>query len=82
MNTYAWYREHTYWMEDGPFDREEAFKRAIETDPLPLGIFYVKEKPTFEESVPAYGGVEKTPLWKREPKLDLVDGFLEGGKKL
>ncbi|WP_297501287.1 thiamine pyrophosphate-dependent enzyme [Thermococcus sp.] len=77
INTYAWYREHTYWMEDGPFDRETAFRKAIETDPLPLGIFYINEKPAFEEQVPAYRK-DRTPLWKRKPKLELVEKFFEG----
>jgi len=77
VNTYAWYREHTYWMEDGPFDRETAFRRAVEADPLPLGVFYVSEEPAFEENVPTYRK-DKTPLWKREPKLDLVERFFEG----
>ncbi len=81
VNTYAWYREHTYWMDDHdpPYDREAAFKRALESDPLPLGIFYIHEKPTFEEMVPAYRK-DKTPLWKREPKLGLVKKFFEEKK--
>ncbi|AMQ17850.1 thiamine pyrophosphate-dependent enzyme [Thermococcus peptonophilus] len=80
VNTYAWYREHTYWMDDhDPYDREAAFKRALESDPLPLGIFYIHEKPTFEEMVPAYRK-DKTPLWKREPKLGLVKKFFEEKK--
>ncbi|WP_175060024.1 thiamine pyrophosphate-dependent enzyme [Thermococcus sp. 2319x1] len=77
VNTYEWYREHTYWMKDhNPYDREEAFKRAIESDPLPLGVFYIHEKPTFEEQVPAYKK-DKTPLWQRKPKLEEIGKILE-----
>ncbi|MDK2870074.1 MAG: 2-oxoglutarate/2-oxoacid ferredoxin oxidoreductase subunit beta [Pyrococcus sp.] len=77
LNTYSWYKEHTYWMKDhDPYDRIEAFKRAIETDPLPLGIFYINEKPTFEEQVPAYRR-NKRPLWMRDPKIELVKKFFE-----
>jgi len=80
VNTYEWYREHTYWMKDhNPYDREEAFKRAIESDPLPLGVFYIHEKPTFEELVPAYKR-DKTPLWQRRPKLEEIRKILEGKK--
>lgn len=77
VNTYEWYREHTYWMKGhDPYDREEAFKRAIESDPLPLGIFYIHEKPTFEEQVPAYKK-DKTPLWQRKPKIEEIKKILE-----
>ncbi|MDK2854639.1 MAG: 2-oxoglutarate/2-oxoacid ferredoxin oxidoreductase subunit beta, partial [Thermococcaceae archaeon] len=80
VNTYEWYREHTYWMKDhDPYDREEAFKRAIESDPLPLGIFYIHEKPVFEEEVAAYKK-DKTPLWQREPRLEEIRKIL-GAKR-
>ncbi|USH00318.1 2-oxoacid ferredoxin oxidoreductase [Thermococcus argininiproducens] len=80
VNTYEWYHKHTYWMEDhDPYNREEAFKRAIETDPLPLGIFYIHEKPTFEEQVMAYKK-DKTPLWQRKPKFGEIKKIL-GAKK-
>ncbi|ANF23534.1 thiamine pyrophosphate-dependent enzyme [Thermococcus piezophilus] len=82
VNTYTWYREHTYWMDDhDPYDREAAFKRAIETDPLPLGVFYINEKPTFEEFVPAYKR-DKTPLWKREPKVEEIRKILDIKRRL
>ncbi|WP_324735609.1 thiamine pyrophosphate-dependent enzyme [Thermococcus sp. SY098] len=77
LNTYTWYREHTYWMKDhDPYDREEAFKRAIEKDPLPLGIFYINKRPTFEEMSPAYKK-DKTPLWKRVPKVEEIKRILD-----
>lgn len=81
LNTYEWYREHTYWMDDhDPHDREEAFRRAIERDPYPLGIFYIHEKPTFEEQVSAYLK-DKTPLWKRKPKFEEIRKILEAKKR-
>jgi 2-oxoglutarate/2-oxoacid ferredoxin oxidoreductase subunit beta len=69
VNTFQWFKEHTYYLEDSydPKDRVNAFKRAIEKEKLPLGIFYVnKDKPVFEEQLPAYQE-DKEPLYKREP---------------
>ncbi|HNS32586.1 MAG TPA: thiamine pyrophosphate-dependent enzyme [bacterium] len=44
VNTYKWFKENTYYPGDGydPYDREMAFKRAIETEKLPLGVIYRK----------------------------------------
>jgi 2-oxoglutarate ferredoxin oxidoreductase subunit beta len=71
LNTYQWFKQNTYYLEDSydPSDRGEAFKRAIETEKLPLGIFYVNPKPPFEESISAYR-VSKEPLYKREPDME------------
>lgn len=67
INTYKWFKENTYYLEDthDPSDRVNAFKRSIETEKLPLGIFYVNtEKTTFEENLPQYK-TNKEPLYKR-----------------
>jgi 2-oxoglutarate/2-oxoacid ferredoxin oxidoreductase subunit beta len=72
INTYQWFKEHTYYLEDNydPSDRVGAFKRAIEKDKLPLGIFYVnKNKPVFEEGLSAYSS-NKEPLYKRDNDKD------------
>lgn len=69
INTYQWFKEHTYYLEDSyqPNNRVEAFKRATETEKLPLGIFYInKDKPTFEESLSLYR-TNKEPLVRRQP---------------
>lgn len=55
INTYKWFQEHTYKLEDSydPTNREEAFKRSIEHEKLPLGIFYQNSaKKSFEEQIP------------------------------
>lgn len=67
INTYQWFREHTYYLDDqhDVTNRAEAFRRAIETEKLPLGIFYQQaNKPVFEDQLLAYR-TEKTPLYKR-----------------
>ena len=55
-NTLQWFKENTRALGDDhdPRDRAAAFARAIETDPFPLGVFYVNEKPTFEENLGLY----------------------------
>ncbi|HUU19923.1 MAG TPA: thiamine pyrophosphate-dependent enzyme [Sedimentisphaerales bacterium] len=80
LNTYQWFKEHTYYLEDhDPLDRQRAFEKAIQTDELPLGIFYINpEKATFEENIGTYQE-KQTPLYGREPDLqklcNLVDKF-------
>ncbi len=57
-NTYAWYRERVYRLEDeagyDPANLERAFQKAQEWgDRIPIGVIYRTERPTFEESLPA-----------------------------
>ena len=69
INTWQWFKEHTYYLEDShdPHNRITAFKRALETDKLPLGIFYVNpNKTAFEDNVGIYRE-DKRPLFEREP---------------
>ncbi len=70
VNTYQWYKENTYRLKDShdPTDRVEAFKAAIESDKLPLGVFYLNSNnKTFNENLSLYEK-EPTPLYLR--KLD------------
>ena len=41
LNTYKWFKENTYYLEDSysASDRQSAFARSLETEKLPLGIF-------------------------------------------
>ena len=78
LNTFKWFKDHTYYLEDGydSHNRAGAFKRALEDDPLPLGIFYVNDKkPSFEENLPIYKK-DKTPLINRENKMDDIKRFI------
>jgi len=57
LNTYQWFEQHCYYLEESYdyHDRNKAFRKATETDKLPLGIFYVNEsKKTFEENINLY----------------------------
>lgn len=78
LNDYKWFKNHTYQLESehNPADRTAAFSRAIEEDPLPLGIFYRNsDKTVFEDNLPPYRR-ESTPLNKRESDMDTVRELL------
>jgi len=63
VNTYEFYKQRVYKLEDEGHDMGDftaAYKRALEWgDRIPIGVFYVEERPTFEDSFPA---LEKGPL--------------------
>jgi 2-oxoglutarate ferredoxin oxidoreductase subunit beta len=79
VNTFQWFRENTYQLEDShdPYDRNEAFKRATETGKYPLGIFYINEnKPTFEETLTVYAE-DDSPLYEREVDMKKLKSLIE-----
>ncbi|MGB9614072.1 MAG: thiamine pyrophosphate-dependent enzyme [Fervidobacterium sp.] len=64
VNTYQWYKEHTYLLPDSydPTDRQAAFKVATDVGKLALGVIYKNpNKPVFEEQLPPYKQ-DKTPV--------------------
>ena len=68
LNTYQWFEDNTYYLEDSfdYHDRNLAFNRAIETDKLPLGVFYINpERIPFEENIGIYEQ-DNTPLFERD----------------
>jgi 2-oxoglutarate ferredoxin oxidoreductase subunit beta len=78
INTFAWFKEHTYYLDEkhNPYDRTEAFRRSIEEEKLPLGIFYRTDKKlSFEENLYVYAQ-EKTPLYQRKRNLKEVENFV------
>ncbi|MFC1917260.1 2-oxoacid:ferredoxin oxidoreductase subunit beta [Chloroflexota bacterium] len=56
-NTYQWYQERVYKLEGqeyDPGDKLAAFARAQEWgDHIPIGVIYRKERPVYEEQLPA-----------------------------
>ena len=78
VNTYKWFKENTYTLEETykPHDRVEAFRRATEKEKLPLGIFYIHPKPTFEEALVAYRE-NQTPLYQRNPDLQKLSQWID-----
>jgi len=82
VNTYRWFKENTYYLEEtyNPKDRIAAFSRSIETQKLPLGIFYQTERrTTFEESLNAYSKNEK-PLYQRKVNSQKLTELIEKKK--
>jgi len=74
INTYDWFKEHTYYL-DSKYDvtnRIDAFKKSIEQNKLPLGIFYInKNKKTFEQNLSTYKQ-NNNPLYQRKIKKDKI----------
>ena len=79
FNTYKWFKENTYYLEDSydPTDRKAAFSRALESQKLPLGIFYRNDnRAAFEETLPVYRG-DKTPLFQRPVNFNQLTQLLD-----
>lgn len=79
INTHKWFEEHTYYLDDSHdrTDRNEAFRRANETERLPLGIFYLNpDKETFEDSLVAYRE-DRRPLYERHLDAEKLDTLVE-----
>ncbi len=66
-NTFAWYRERVYRVEESghdPTDKVAAFAKVQEWDGrIPIGIIYRQERPIFEDQFLA---LRDGPLIKRE----------------
>ena len=63
-NTFQWYRERVYKLEDedgyNPGDKKAALEKALEWgERIPIGIIYRKELPVYEDQLPA---LSKGPL--------------------
>lgn len=67
VNTYQWFKEHTYYLEDDHdvTDRTQAFVRATENNKFPLGIFYAHEKRDVFENVVGIYDADQRPLYAR-----------------
>lgn len=54
INTYDWFRERVYKLDAEayrPDNRVTAYQRSLETDRLPIGVFFKEEKPAYHEQV-------------------------------
>ncbi len=53
VNTYKWFKDNTYEL-DSSYEKNSlpsAMEKALENDPIPIGIFYQDEHTTFEEHI-------------------------------
>lgn len=79
INTFKWFKDNSYYLPDdyNPSDRGDAFKKSLEEEPFPLGIFYKSyHRSTFEENLGVYKD-DKSPLYKRNVDLKKVAAILE-----
>lgn len=84
INTFQWFKEHTYYLENSHNlgDRNEAFNKAIETEKLPLGVFYINmDKTTFEDNISIFQE-DKRPLYERQVNVEKVRDLLKKFKTL
>ncbi|MBP9751363.1 MAG: 2-oxoacid ferredoxin oxidoreductase [Candidatus Moranbacteria bacterium] len=76
VNTYAWFKEHTYYLPDDydPTNRQGAFAKACETEKMPLGVLYKHERPTYEDEL---GIKTDAPLYKHEFNQEKFDTLVK-----
>ena len=70
-NTYKWFKDNTYELESG-YDSNNlpsAMIKALENDPIPLGIFYQTVSDTFEEHI---RGFEKRALFSLTHDIEKI----------
>ncbi len=82
VNTYQWFKDNTYYLEESydPADRQAAIHRALESEKIPLGIFYRHEfRPTFESTLSAYRE-DKTPLPGRKVDFKKLEEWINSKK--
>ncbi|MFA5064880.1 MAG: 2-oxoacid:ferredoxin oxidoreductase subunit beta [Dehalococcoidia bacterium] len=77
-NTYSWYRERVYKLEDdgqyNPDDKMAAFSKSQEWgDRIPIGVIYRKVRPVYEDLLPA---LKNGPLTRQKLDPLPVDRFL------
>jgi 2-oxoglutarate ferredoxin oxidoreductase subunit beta len=78
LNTYQWFKDNTYCLEDSfdYHDRNLAFNKAIETDKLPLGVFYINpERTPFEENIGVYEQ-DNIPLFERDVDYSRLESLI------
>lgn len=81
QNTYAWFKEHTYDLDEthDPTDRIAAFTKAIETERLPLGIFYTHPKETFGDHLSTDRDSSKPMVWMK-PEMAALERIIRSKK--
>ena len=83
-NTYEWFKDNTYYLEDShdPYNIDQAFKRSMETDKFPLGIFYMDPgKKTFEENLEVYSE-DNTPIYNRKVNMDKLKALIDSKRSI
>jgi 2-oxoglutarate ferredoxin oxidoreductase subunit beta len=82
VNTYQWFKEKTYYMEDDydKSDRTKAFEKSLEEDKFPLGVLYQHNRRTvFEDAVGIYS-IDDRPLYQRDMNCSVRSALLASQK--
>jgi len=76
VNTYQWFKANTYELDSTyqPSNLALAMHKALEKDPIPIGIFYKSESNTFEET---QRGEDKRALLTLSHDLQKLKTFFE-----
>ena len=83
INTFKWFKDNTYYLDDShdPGNRLQAFEKAIETEKLPLGVFYVNPgKPTFEGSLNVYAE-SNSPIIDRQVDMQALQDLIDSKRE-
>jgi 2-oxoglutarate ferredoxin oxidoreductase subunit beta len=66
LNTYDWFTQRVYKLEETGHDvtdRQKALEKALEWgEKIPIGVFYKKERSTYEDSLPHVKDLDLTQL--------------------
>jgi 2-oxoglutarate/2-oxoacid ferredoxin oxidoreductase subunit beta len=56
VNTYDWYREHSYYLDDepgyDPTDRKQAWDMLLHSEKTPLGVIFQGNRSSYEDLRP------------------------------
>lgn len=78
VNTYEWYKQRLYKLEESghdPKDKARAFAKSQEWGAkIPIGLFYMEEKPTYEDELPQ---IAKMPLAKQDISRVDISSLME-----
>ena len=79
QNTYQWFKEHTYYLDE-KYDRGDkmsALKIALDTERLAMGIVYQSEGKATYETLVREGEV---PLYEKKPDMQALEKLLDSHK--
>lgn len=82
VNTYQWFKEHTYYMDEDydVSDSTLAFAKSLEEDKFPLGVLYAhNRRNVFEEAIGIYN-VDDRPLYRRDMNCSVRSALLASQK--
>ncbi len=76
INTYKWFKTNTYELENtyDSSDLPSAMQKALENEPIPIGIFYKAESTTFEEHL---RGDEQSALYSLSHDIKKLQELFE-----